>query len=201
MALPIIHLLVAHAWADGKEAYVENPSYYLGSIAPDAIHMREGTTRLHKTIMHLGIWDDWDSSRVTTYWAERMNPFDIGYGLHVLTDFAWTRFYHDTYPALLNEKGKTIPSLYYKDCDMIDNRLRKTHPLIPKIWDMLGKADPPSNHPLLSIDEIHRWTERVLSFYDAMPDDWPPEIITLEGVIDFVKRSPVEMRKMLVIDD
>ena len=40
MALLMVHLRVAQAWAARHSEFAENPEFYLGAISPDAIHIR-----------------------------------------------------------------------------------------------------------------------------------------------------------------
>lgn len=45
MPLPMVHLLTARRWAQNRPALRDCPEFYLGVIAPDAIHTRPGVNR------------------------------------------------------------------------------------------------------------------------------------------------------------
>ena len=56
MPLPMIHLAVAREYAKASANFaglINCPEYYLGSISPDAVHMRPGTGKSDKGITHL----------------------------------------------------------------------------------------------------------------------------------------------------
>ena len=86
MALSMVHLLLARSWARGHEAYLECPEFYLGAISPDAMHVRFHDDKSRKDEFHLGNWGSVHVERVHEYWRERFTPFDVGYGIHALTD-------------------------------------------------------------------------------------------------------------------
>ncbi|MCP1135166.1 hypothetical protein NKT34_17850 [Paenibacillus polysaccharolyticus] len=52
MPLPMVHLSVAHQLANTLPEPLDLGAFYLGNIAPDAIHIREGTTREDKQYTH-----------------------------------------------------------------------------------------------------------------------------------------------------
>ena len=52
MPLPMVHLSVAVALSE-KEGRFPSADFLLGSIAPDAIHMRPNSSRLDKEHVHL----------------------------------------------------------------------------------------------------------------------------------------------------
>lgn len=101
MAQPMMHLLVA------DKIYAEKPGsihsygeFLLGSIAPDAVHMREECTREQKRISH--------------------------YRFHLLSDIIW---YHSVRVPFM-EKFQQMPShdismneAYYADCDQLEQLL------------------------------------------------------------------------------
>ena len=68
MALSMVHLLLARAWARGHEAYLECPEFYLGAISPDAMHVRFHNDKSHKDEFHLGNWGSVHVERVHEYW-------------------------------------------------------------------------------------------------------------------------------------
>ena len=86
MALPMVHLLAAWAWAQDKPELKDNPDFYLGTLSPDAIHIRDGNDKSRKNDIHLNNWRRPDPDSVLRYWMEHSTPFDIGYGIHVLLD-------------------------------------------------------------------------------------------------------------------
>ncbi|MBQ3575080.1 MAG: hypothetical protein IJA26_05390, partial [Clostridia bacterium] len=106
MALPMVHLHAAWLWAQDKPELRENPDYYLGSISPDAIHVRDGSDKSRKNAFHLNNWRAPDPDSVLRYWIDHHTPFDIGYGIHVLLDGQWAAGFRRDFPEMLLPDGR-----------------------------------------------------------------------------------------------
>src|SRR4051794_16203115 len=107
MPLPMIHCGVAVKYFDNEEIPA---AFLLGSIAPDAIHMRKNTAREDKKRTHLNVETD---GPVMNYVQERYEEyisqspdeewkwFVRGYFAHLLTDYYWL---HSVY-SVFKEKA------------------------------------------------------------------------------------------------
>ena len=104
MALTMVHLLAADRWAQGRPAYRDCPEFYYGAISPDAVHVRDGYDKSHKNEIHLNNWCELHEDDVLNYWHRRFTPFDVGYGVHVLTDAQWVPRYKQCLPGLLPDR-------------------------------------------------------------------------------------------------
>lgn len=187
MALPMVHLLAAYAWAQDKPELVNNPDYYLGAISPDAIHIRDGSDKSHKNATHMGNWREMLPSAIVGYWHTHRSAFDIGYGIHALTDGMWTVRFHRELTGMLLPNGKPDPEIYYNDTLIVDFRLFHDHPLTPFLMDMLRRGSAPAGHPLLSAHEIDAWRRDTLAFYDRPCDRHAPvRFVTYEYVQRFL---------------
>ena len=105
MALTMVHLLVAERWAEAHPAYYEDSGFYLGAISPDAIHIRDGDDKSHKNEIHLNNWMSPHPEDVAAYWQEHRSPFDVGYGVHVLTDGQWVPRFRQRLPGMILPSG------------------------------------------------------------------------------------------------
>ena len=187
MALPMVHLLAAYAWAQDKPELVNNPDYYLGAISPDAIHIRDGSDKSHKNATHMGNWREMLPSAIIGYWHTHRSAFDIGYGIHALTDGIWTVRFHRELTGMLLPNGKPDSEIYYNDTLIVDFRLFHDHPLTPFLMDMLRRGSAPAAHPLLSAHEIDAWRRDTLAFYDRPCDRHAPvRFVTYEYVQRFL---------------
>ena len=101
MALTMVHLLAADLWARRHAEYLGCPEFYLGAISPDAIHIRYHGDKARKDEFHLYNWRSLHREPLLEYWRERRGPFDIGYGVHVLTDCQWVQSYIRAFPAII----------------------------------------------------------------------------------------------------
>lgn len=165
MALTMVHLLVADRWTQGHPEYRESPEFFYGVISPDAIHVRDGGDKSHKDEIHLHNWRSPHPDEVIAYWRQCDEPFDIGYGVHVLTDAQWVPRYKSLLPGILREDGRLNTDIYYNDCFITDFQLYNTDSRLRHLTELLATARTPEAHPLLTAYEFSRWRETVLEAY------------------------------------
>lgn len=125
MAGTMVHFAVAHELMKPFSGSFWEGKYYAGSVAPDAIHCREGYVRSMKMITHFrdGIADD-DFHRpemykvflhrLETFMKEGeihgadMHPVYLGYLVHVLTDACFVRTIREEFVSSMAVEGKTV---------------------------------------------------------------------------------------------
>lgn len=194
MALPMVHLGVAHQMVCSC-GLPPLPAYYLGSIAPDAIHKRPGAGGEDKRVVHLYREDAIDLGRVQDLFAEggqdsQDTAFAAGYGVHLLTDAYWVREVVRPLHARLGEQMSRHEwqTLYYAECDKIDMALYDGQPWRGEVWALLRSAAASDFRGLLSREEIEQWRDRVLSWYDQNRDkgDYVSQHLSKERVLDFI---------------
>lgn len=190
MALTMVHLLVADLWAQGRPEYLRSPEYYLGAVSPDAIHIRYHDDKSRKDEFHLYNWQSFHREPVLAYWRQRRAPFDIGYGVHVLTDCQWVPWYRDTFPGIFLPNGRLNIDVYYNDTFITDFALYHGMPRLREILDMLETAQIPDDHPLLTRHEFDAWRQIILDGYHGeCPRHDPVQFVTEEYVRDFADDS------------
>lgn len=190
MALTMVHLLVADLWAAGHPEYRESPEFYYGAVSPDAIHIRDGDDKSHKDEIHLGNWGSPHPDRVIAYWRERSAPFDVGYGVHVLTDAQWVPRFRQRLPGIILPDGRLNTVIYYNDTFVTDFRLFHETPRLGAIMAMIERAATPTDHPLLTEYELTQWRDAILRIYRGeCPKHDPPTYIDAEYVRSFVRDS------------
>jgi hypothetical protein len=198
----MVHLSVAHLLIQ-DHGFPASPAFYLGSIAPDAIHARPGTERPDKLAVHLIGEHGPELGRLKTLLAEGRatagghpvaSGFAAGYVSHVLTDDTWRE------EALLPFRKRfvgQIPypelrALYYQECDKNDLDLYDEQPWRPQVWKWLriaqARAVSVGEVSLLSVGEVDGWRHRVLGWFDAHRDraDYQPQQITRELMQSFI---------------
>lgn len=189
MALTMVHLLVADMWAKGHPEYLNSPEYYYGAVSPDAIHVRDGDDKSHKNEIHLNNWGKLHRQDVVDYWRVRRAPFDVGYGVHVLTDAQWVPRYKRRLPGLMVD-GKLNIHRYYNDTFVTDFALLRDIPRLGEVLDMLEKADTPKDHPLLTAHEFSAWRDIILKAYRGeCPRNEPVKYIDVPYVRAFADDS------------
>jgi hypothetical protein len=209
MPLPMVHLTIAvqaHALADQPLT----SDFLLGSLAPDAIHMRANTNREDKDRVHLRISETSESEVLERIrlWIHQNHPekdvpksFVEGYAAHLLADHWWVQ--EIAGPFALQLPPDTSPTerqaWYYRETDQLDLNLYHRAPWRPTVWDLLAAAVAPEFSPYLAADEISRWRHRTLDWYEN-PDHEPgivPQIITERMLEGFIKTSVERIRSFL----
>ena len=186
MALTMVHLLVADRWAEEHPAYSTSPEYYLGAVSPDAIHIRDKDDKSRKDFFHLHNWQSPHPDEVIEYWRENHSPFDIGYGIHVLTDCQWVPRYKELLPGILKPDGRLNTDIYYTDTFITDFRICREVPRIAGIMDMLEAAKAPYDHPLLTHDEFDAWRRLIVEMYRGeCPKQGKVTFIDMDYVVAF----------------
>jgi hypothetical protein len=238
----MVHLSIAHHLVKAY-GYPSCPAFYLGSIAPDAIHMRAGTDRADKLAVHLVGRDGIDLDRVQALVQRdsverdgverdavardgiardsvaRDGPGDgltTGYAAHVLTDGYWRetvllpfRAQHEERLSRGEMAVSDLRTLYYDECDKIDLDLYGRAPWRPQVWELLRSArarDLDGLHAgaaltgaALAADEIERWRDRVLPWFETNRHkaDYTPRYLTLDQVLAFVDDAAARVHAQL----
>jgi hypothetical protein len=170
MPLPMVHLSIAILLGE-RDVLFPSPDFLLGSIAPDAIHMRPNTARRDKHITHLLIPTDTpDHARVHDLLIQNsaLPAFAAGYAAHVLVDRWWSNNivqpFYDRVAALMDDAART--QLYYQETDQLDVNLFQRVPWRSQVWSLLAKAPAPDFPPWLTAAEIDAWRVRTLRWFD-----------------------------------
>lgn len=202
MAFSVVHLLIARQAAAPNPTLLWDGAYYLGAISPDAVHVRPGVFSKSpaKRESHLHASGDGEKE-VRAYWAQNgKTPFTLGYGIHVLADKLWVRFYPRTFPGLMAADGQTIPAIYAPDAGWIDHALYVCLLRDMNITDLLLSAKPPENHPWLSGEDFLQWRNHELSLLAAM-ESMPkgsPRAMDYGAVVRFIEDAGNTLQQYLI---
>lgn len=164
MALLMVHLLAAQRWVARQEKSLDCPDFYLGVISPDAIHVRDHDDKSHKNEIHLNNWCSPHPNEVVDYWRAHHTPFDIGYGIHVLTDGQWVQRYRARLPQLLLPDGKVNVPVYYNETFVTDFQLYREENGA-QLFDWVEQGRAPQDHPLLTYYELDEWRKMMTASY------------------------------------
>ena len=168
MAFAMTHLLVADNIRNIFSRHIiDLPQFYLGSIAPDSIHNREGYVSDYKKASHLCVgpekWgyltnNDENAQNALNYLCEKSESGDfdflVGYCTHILTDIynniaLWTIF-KQKYPG---ELKKGYESLYYQENSRLDLEFALTHEKSAAFWRYLSESHGVDLYPITPADE------------------------------------------------
>ena len=207
MPLPMVHLSVAVALSE-KEGIFPSADFLLGSLAPDAIHMRPNSVKLDKEHVHLIDLGASPSQLLqifrTEYGLDQSRPvgFAGGYLTHLLTDRLWwqtviTPFRAKFPPAFPDSDFRR---LYYRYTDRIDLDLYRQMPWRPLAWSSLQAATAVDFVPFLTAVEILQWRDRTLCWYDdpAHASTVEPVYISRLDTQAFIVRAAEEINALFI---
>lgn len=206
MPLPMVHLSTAVKISTLQG--MKSPEFYLGSISPDAVHMRTGFVRDDKTRSHcnarmLAAIDELDSFCVMIEKSVgKEKEFLIGYLVHILTDLFW----EDTILKTYNERYVADPTpiqdkrmAYYNDTDQLDFTFFEKESCRPEIWEMLIQAKEFAVEDAINTDEVIAWKHRTLNWYNSGKSQHtnPIKYITYEDLDNFTSYAAEKCEEYL----
>ncbi len=205
MPLPMVHLAVAVELCDAL-GWETSPAFLLGTLAPDAIHMRSGSTREDKSRVHLHqAISDQGPPAVRRLFEDlvtqdaRLHDLALGYAVHLLTDALWVERVFCAFRAAVALPRDQERALYYQETDEVDRLLFQGAPWRPAVWRALAAAQPADLPGLLSADEIGRWRDRTLAWFDTLPAaPGPPRHLTLARIRAFIAACAASLHSELV---
>lgn len=211
MALPMVHLAVAHALAELQGEGKGCGEYFLGAIAPDAVHMRPEYDKKYKAASHFTADksrskdpQEWTADTLSMLDGRRDDPFSLGYIVHVLTDILWAQGLggriHDAYDAD-PAPGQTRAAAYYNDTDLIDISLYKSVPWRPKVFEGIKKAPARAFEDLITEEDCEAWRERTVKWYVEHDESMyvPMRYVTQEDIDLFVQDTAEKISGLLSI--
>ncbi len=172
MAQTITHLLVA------DKIYTKIPvnsygDFLLGSIAPDAVHVKENYTREIKNISHYRF----DSKSKISYFDTFINEYETsenrsfvaGYLVHLLSDMIW---YHWVRVPFKEEflksplQNMSMNEAYYADCEQIEQLLFWENN-VSGIIEGVNKGKAYSLKGLIDAEDVEAWKEKLIFDYSS----------------------------------
>jgi len=201
MPLPMVHLLTADLVREMiPSERTNNVQYFLGSIIPDAIHMRKGATLKDKEVTHLDKFRPGLKERVDklleTQWSVYVDtPLLLGYAVHLYTDAYWNavlrRDFFPSYHARGITEDSAFRKKYYTDVDPIDYRLFQKSSRPKELLEKLSAAKGIDFLGLIRAQEMELWVKRTqtwFSQYDQAKEN-PYGIIFLKDIEAFIHDS------------
>lgn len=213
MPLPMVHLSVA--WNLDNNA---DGSYYIGSIAPDAINLRKNRTQNMKRYSHMmpkfipmNELDDSDRTiminnaieLIKEYENSEKASFFKGYGIHILTDLYWSsavyKPYLQNYYSRSDSSVQNSDDAYYNDTDQCDLMLYNKKVWRKNVWERMSKSESFDVRDYISAQESEAWKKRTFDWFDSRDIKSYNEIkyINIGIIEDFIKNATITIRDLL----
>ena len=175
MPLPMVHLAVAIRMHELGNC-IPDRAFLLGSIAPDAVHMRPGAEPSDKITVHLAEPAELRYERARELLVKSQSDhcgtmrFSSGYIAHLLTDYLWRDNVLEPFHKKLSRKFSFDERrrLYYQETDQIDFDLYYRMPWRMEVWHKLSVSQPEDFCLLLTAEEIGKWRDRVLTWFEVI---------------------------------
>ena len=205
MPYTMTHLIIADKLSEKFKDHIKNtPQFYLGNIAPDAVHNRSNYTSDHKRASHLCVgeekWgmitnnDEWKNNVINflDYHKNSDNrDFIIGYGCHIVADIyqniaLWTPFRQ----RYATDRG--ITDLMMRETNMIDIELALTHEKRDVFWLNIQKSVGVDIEGIIYAAEIEKQKNNILNIWYAdktRQEITSNKIVTMDIIMDFIKNA------------
>jgi len=203
MPLPMVHFGVSHNLTSMLKPR-DISLFYLGSIAPDAVHVRENFTREDKNISHLynADMEIWKKNAVN-FITKDNDGFYVGYGIHILTDIYWSETVFSMFKVRYSEDKTPIQDeqrAYYNDTDQLDFELRDKWDYSNEVWDYLLNCKSVDTNSPVSPIEVDLWKEQVLHWFDKGESKHKNQIkyVSLDDLATFMMDTTARIRDILL---
>ena len=196
------HLIIAKNASGVFGKHINSlPQYYLGSLAPDAVHNREGFIYDYKKTSHLLVGEEkWGTmtnhdeckNNVIAFFLENKqsenHDFILGYCVHILSDI----YHHKTITTPLMQKyPDKLGKLYREESTKLDIELALTYEGREDFWLNLAKANAVDLPGIIYAKEIDKQRHYIGTLYKDKDrqDISTNQIITYELNMDYIKNA------------
>ncbi|MEF7437906.1 hypothetical protein V4V36_01110 [Paenibacillus lautus] len=204
MPWPMVHFAIAQQLGTPKPT----PSLLLGSIAPDAVHVRGNITREQKGITHLvseGLLPDTNRIRenylfyVTQKPGKAWNEFVYGYFAHIYTDLRWVQTLYADYKKENKADKDSMRLTYNQEVSQLEFEIMRSQhwagSVLNKLKDSIGHA----LDPFVDKSEVEQYRTIKLEWLLEEGNEPKIELIyfTLDKVERFVQNTAAELSTLL----
>lgn len=182
MPWPMVHFAIA----TNISIFDPSPSFLLGSIAPDAIHMRGNIARKEKGVTHLVSDGEFPSieilkSNCLEYlrinlevdWKE----YILGYFAHIYADIRWTVTIYAEFEREYYGDKKDIRKIYNQEVSQLEFVLFRTEEWAPQsIIRKLQRANAYTISPFVTQNEVNLYRDKKIEW--LLDDSNEPKIET-----------------------
>ncbi|MBE3650991.1 hypothetical protein [Paenibacillus polymyxa] len=164
MPYPMVHFAIALELC----SRTPSSSFLIGSIAPDAVHVRGDVTRSEKGITHFVCEDRFPSREilkercqyylnlnVDTNWTE----YILGYFAHIYADIRWTETVYSNFEREYKGEKDEIRKVYNMESNQVEFNLVKREEWAEDVLNKLYVGNAYSIEPLLTQIEVNQYRD------------------------------------------
>jgi hypothetical protein len=204
MPFTMTHLIIADNLSVILSKHIKNlPQFYLGNIAPDAVHNRNNYISDYKKDSHLCVgdekWgmitnnDEWEKSVINflnRYKEVENQDFILGYCCHILSDIynnmtRWIPFKQKHAHEI--EKYGNLP---HQESNKVDIELALVHEKRKFYWLNIKQSTGVDLADIIYAAEIEKQKDNILNrwYKDKKHQDLTAnKVVTIESISEFIK--------------
>jgi len=196
MPWPMIHFSIAYRYSD----YKPTPSLLLGSVAPDAVLVRE-LDKIGKLKSHLykdfgkvpnnDVYVDFIRQNTTNSFDEDYKLFLFGYISHILTDIMWVNF-----KKKLSNHNESLKEQLWQEENQMDFILYRNSTWSNRLVKEIMKSPIYEIKGLYTGTELNLWRKNIFRWLDG-PENEPNTMniyITESRVETFINQMTEELK-------
>jgi hypothetical protein len=169
----MVHFAVAHRISNGAPT----AELLIGSIAPDAIHARPGTTRQDKKATHLfhdGILPSREkivqqcADALKSCESSEQRSFVMGYFAHIFTDLRWVETLYTDFKRVEGQicdgDKAHLHRVYAGETSQLEFELMRAEAWTPDVLRKLDQAAAFALEPYVTAEEVHLYRKAKLNW-------------------------------------
>lgn len=203
MPWPMVHFAIAKRVNLADLA----PNFLLGSIAPDAIHMRERATRTDKGYTYLVSEDKLPSIEIIKinclkYWNMNNDmewkEYILGQFAHIYADLRWTETVYAEFERNYEGDKQEIRSTYNKEVSQVEFNLLRSEEWTQSVMNKLQRADAFTIEPLITYEEVNQYRDLKIEWLENNKNEpkIEPIYFTGERVKGFIINTSDELKEL-----
>ena len=207
MPYAMTHLIVTDNVSKVFAKHIKNlPQFYLGNIAPDAVHNRANYISDYKKNSHLCVGDEkWGMTTNTDEWKNNIidflnkhknsenHDFILGCCCHILADICQiVTLYIPFKQKYADEIEKGIIDLMLRETNMVDIELALTHEKRDIFWANIRQSAGIDLADIIYAAEIEKQKDNILNIWYAdkeRQDLTSNKIVTIDSITNFIKNA------------
>ncbi|SFB22268.1 hypothetical protein SAMN05216312_104547 [Cohnella sp. OV330] len=206
MPWPMVHFAISDLMFDGNPS----PDLLLGSIAPDAVHVRGQISREEKGETHFvqnGMLPEkvWIVRQFNAYSSQRPEPawqdFVLGYFTHIYTDVRWTDTLYAEFERECTEAagGGVLRSIFTREVSQVEFELQRSMDA-RNLLQRLSTAKGFALEYLVTREEVVAYSRQKSEWLND-PGQEPriqPIYFTAQKVNQFIKETAEELKEIFL---
>lgn len=203
MPWPMVHFAISAEFSNGDPS----PNLLLGSLAPDAIHVRGHVSREEKGVTHLVHNDTLPSKEVIMkrcdeYINKRSESewknFVLGYFSHIYTDLRWTETVYADFEKAYKGDISNVRRTYNQEVSQLEFNLMRSMDRVDNLFAKLLKANGYAIEPYVTQPEVIQYRDIKMNWLQDFNNE--PRItqayFQTDHIKDFISRTSNELKEL-----